>query len=81
MTTDVDRKDWDIYNGFNMSKGQSIMIDIGQGLSLMVGLPTIATWEDATRPKKPKRGTFGFNSTRESLEYFDGVNWMSAQMA
>jgi hypothetical protein len=55
-------------------------MDIGQGLSLMLGLPRINSWKTISRPKKPKRGTFGFNSKTNSLEYFDGSDWFSASM-
>jgi hypothetical protein len=59
----------------------SLMMDIGQGLSLMLGLPRIASWETRGRPKKPKRGTFGFNSQTNSLEYYNGSYWLAASMA
>ncbi len=63
-----------------VANNNSIFIDIGEGLSLMVGLPTISTWESDSRPKHPKRGTFGFNFKTSSLEYFDGKYWMQSQM-
>lgn len=56
------------------------LIDLGQGLSAMVGLPTIDTWETKKRPKNAKRGTFGFNSETYSLEYWDGTDWYAAAM-
>lgn len=55
-------------------------MDIGQGLSIMVGLPTIASWDTISRPKDAKKGTFGFNSQTTSLEYFDGSTWLAAPM-
>lgn len=64
-----------------MAKNQPLLIDIGQGLSLMIGLPTIASWKTKDRPKTPKRGTFGFNIDTKSLEYFDGKDWYSAKMS
>lgn len=64
-----------------MIKNQPILIDIGQGLSLAVGLSAISNWTTAERPKKPKRGTFGFNSDTNSLEYNDGSSWFQAQMS
>lgn len=56
------------------------MIEIGQGLFLMAGLPTIASWKTAERPKKAKAGTFGFNLETNNLEYWDGSSWLAASM-
>jgi hypothetical protein len=64
-----------------MAKGQSLLIDIGQGLSLMLGLPTISSWNTKKRPKKPRRGTIGFNMETNNLEYWDGSNWFGAPMS
>jgi hypothetical protein len=63
-----------------MPSNQQLMIDIGEGLSLMLGLPTIATWNSQNRPKKAKAGTFGFNSQTNNLEYYDGSNWYGGSM-
>lgn len=63
-----------------MAKNGNLFIDIGQGLSLMIGLPTIDTWESGTRPTKPVTGTFGFNVETNNLEYWDGVRWLGASM-
>ena len=63
-----------------MPKSQSLMLDIGEGLSLMVGLPTIASWDTRNRPKKAKAGTFGFNFQTNRLEYWDGSYWLEAMM-
>ena len=63
-----------------MAQNRSIMMDIGEGLSLIVGLPTIAAWNSNNRPKFPRRGTLGFNSETNSLEYWDGTSWLSAPM-
>lgn len=46
----------------------------------MIGLPKIATWNKATRPKKAKKGTFGFNTQTNNLEYWDGSSWYGAPM-
>jgi len=59
----------------------SLLVDIGQGLSLMLGMPKIASWKTKERPKKPKRGTFGFNSETNSLEYFNGNYWLAAPLS
>lgn len=64
-----------------MPKNSPIFVDIGQGFSVMVGLPTIASWKTADRPKEAKKGTFGFNSQTNSLEYYDGSNWLATPMA
>lgn len=63
-----------------MAKGHPLLIDIGEGLSLMLGLPTITSWESESRPSEPKRGTFGFNSKTGNLEYWDGSSWYEAPM-
>ena len=47
---------------------------------MMVGLPLLNTWETKSRPKKPKKGTFGFNTQTYSLEYWDGSAWYQSQM-
>ena len=55
-------------------------MDIGQGLSLMLGLPRLNSWDTNQRPKNARRGTFGFNSQTNSLEYFNGSYWLAATM-
>ena len=64
-----------------MPKANQLLVDIGQDLSLMVGLPTIASWDTSGRPDKAKRGTIGFNFQTNSLEYWDGAVWFKAQMS
>jgi hypothetical protein len=64
-----------------MAQGQQLVINIGSGLSLMIGLPRIATWKTAERPKQAKRGTFGFNIETNNLEYWDGSNWLASPMS
>lgn len=64
-----------------MAKSHSLLIDIGQGLSLMMGLPTINTWKTRERPKKAKEGTLGFNTQTNNLEYWDGSAWLAASMS
>lgn len=63
-----------------MASSQPILIDIGEGLSMMVGLPTIASWDNRNRPQKTKAGTFGFNVETNRLEYWDGSYWLEATM-
>lgn len=63
-----------------MANNSGLFINIGEGLSIKPGLPTIATWKTSGRPKNPKRGTFGFNSQTSSLEYWDGSDWFGASM-
>jgi len=64
-----------------MPRKTPLLVEIGQGLSIMVGLPTIAFWTTKGRPKKPKKGTFGFNSQTSSLEFWNGTTWLKAQMS
>lgn len=63
-----------------MAKNSPIFVNIGQGMSMMIGLPTLTTWETASRPKNPKKGTFGFNTQTYCLEYWDGNVWYQSQM-
>ena len=35
----------------------------------------IQTWTTATRPDDPVEGMFGFNTTTNQFEYFDGTKW------
>jgi hypothetical protein len=63
-----------------MAGNQTIMLNIGQGLSLIIGMPTISTWKSKARPRKAKSGTFGFNSQTNKLEYYDGKDWYEANM-
>lgn len=63
-----------------MPSNQSLLLDIGEGLSLMIGLPTITAWKTNDRPKKAKEGTFGFNIQTNKLEYWNGSYWLEASM-
>jgi hypothetical protein len=63
------------------NSANNIYVDIGPGLSMMVGLPRLTSWDIKNRPKKAKRGTFGFNSETYSLEYFNGDHWFTAPMS
>ena len=64
-----------------MAKDYPLLIDIGQGLSMMIGFPTVASWDTKSRPKKASRGTIGFNSQTKSLEYWDGSSWWEAPLS
>ncbi len=64
-----------------MAKNAPLLVDIGQGLSLMIGLPRIDSWNTPGRPKHVRRGTFGFNFQTNSLEYFNGSYWLAASMS
>ena len=64
-----------------MATNRPLFVDIGQGLSLMLGLPTVSTWETGNRPKDAKVGTFGFNSQTKSLEYWNGRRWLKVEMS
>lgn len=61
-------------------KNKQILLDMGQGVSLLLGYPTIASWTNKTRPKKARPGTFGFNNETSNFEYFDGNDWYSELM-
>lgn len=63
------------------TQGHPILLDIGQGLSLMLGLPTIPIWNEERKPVTPKRGTLGFNTSSQKLEYWDGSSWYEASMS
>ncbi len=63
-----------------MATSQQILIDMGEGLSMMMGLPTIASWKSKSRPKKARAGTFGFNTQTKKLEYWNGSYWLEATM-
>lgn len=78
----LDAKSQGLYNNSNnMPKNSTILIDIGQGFSIMAGLPTISSWNSASRPKNVRRGTIGFNVQTNNLEYWDGTVWFSAPMS
>lgn len=64
-----------------MAKKSQLLVDLGQGLTMALGLPSIASWKTGTRPKNAKRGTFGFNQDTRSLEFWDGEEWFRAQMS
>lgn len=64
-----------------MAKNSQLFINVGQGLSIATGLPTISSWDSETRPKNVKRGTLGFNTQTQRLEYWDGKKWFVAEMA
>lgn len=64
-----------------MPRNSPTFINLGPGLSMMIGQPKIATWKTADRPKKAKTGTFGFNSQTNHLEYWDGSAWFAASMS
>lgn len=63
-----------------MARPTRPIIAISQGLSVMVGLPIIPTWDSASRPKKGKAGIFGFNTETNQLEYWNGKAWFEAAM-
>jgi len=64
-----------------MARNKPLFVEIGPGLSVLVGLPKISSWNKQSRPKNPKRGTFGFNLQTKSLEYWDGKSWFTASMS
>jgi hypothetical protein len=64
-----------------MAKNSPLFIELGQGLSLMTGLPTVNSWDNENRPKKPKKGTLGFNTETYELEYWDGSDWYGVPLS
>ena len=64
-----------------VSTGSPILMNVGQGLSIMLGLPKLKSWKTKERPKVVTRGIFGFNSQTNSLEYFDGSSWFAAPLS
>jgi hypothetical protein len=60
---------------------QPLYIDIGQGLSMLVGLPTVGSWDNDGRPKNAKSGTLGYNTQTRSVEYWDGTDWFAAKLS
>jgi len=63
-----------------MAKNSPLFINMGSGLSMRIGLPLIISWDNENRPKKAQRGTFGFNTETQSLEYWDGESWYEIAM-
>lgn len=41
----------------------------------------ISTWTTATRPQNPVVGLFGFNTTTNQFEYYNGTAWKNLSMA
>jgi hypothetical protein len=62
-------------------KNTPLFVELGQGLSIMVGLLTLVSWNTTERPKNAKRGTLGFNLQTSSLEYWNGSSWFEASMS
>lgn len=63
-----------------LSKNSPTYISIGSGLSTMLGLSRVATWNTLGRPKTPKRGTIGFNTELKKLEIWNGSAWFSVSL-
>lgn len=63
-----------------MARSSQLLIEIGEGLSMVVGFPTISTWKNSGRPQRAKQGTLGFNEETGDLEYYDGESWFRASM-
>jgi hypothetical protein len=69
-----------LVTGAEFSKNAPLYINIGGGLSAMVGLPRIATWNTSGRPVNPKRGTFGLNTETKKLEVWNGSLWYNVSL-
>jgi hypothetical protein len=62
------------------NSNSALSMNIGSGMSMIIGLPKLSSWNTRGRPKKAKGGTIGFNWQTESLEYFNGTYWLSSKM-
>jgi len=63
-----------------MPSNQKLLIEIGQGLSLVIGDARLVAWTTNQRPKNPKTGTIGLNSQTDSLEIWNGESWLGAPL-
>ena len=63
-----------------MANRGPFLVDIGPGLSMMIGLPKITSWNTAGRPQEAKTGTIGFNFQTSNLEYFSRSRWLKLRM-
>nr|MBP9778921.1 hypothetical protein [Rickettsiaceae bacterium] len=61
-------------------KNAPLFMDIGNGLSTLIGNPRIPSWNNAGRPVNPRTGTFGFNFQTNNLEFYNGNSWMVVPM-
>jgi len=41
---------------------------------------SIPSWNTTGRPKKAKKGTFGFNVESKKLEFWNGTSWLGLPM-
>lgn len=55
-------------------------MEVGNGLSTLVGNLKIPSWNNAGRPANPSPGTFGSNFQTNNLEFWNGYAWMSSPM-
>lgn len=58
------------------SKNSNLYYNIGNDLSIMLGSPTLATWNTAGRPAVGKLGLFGFNTETGKLEVYKDGAWV-----
>lgn len=59
---------------------RSLAMDIGQGMSLLLGIPKLSYWKTSDRPKNAKQGTLGFNTQTNSVEYYNGSYWLATKL-
>jgi hypothetical protein len=59
------------------SKNSNLYYNIGNDLSIMLGSPTLPTWNNSGRPAVGKLGLFGFNTETGKLEVYNGSTWVS----
>lgn len=69
-----------LVTGPEMSKNLSMLVDIGDHLSVRVGPSRMATWNTLGRPTNPRTGTIGFNTQTNMLETWHGNSWFTAPL-
>lgn len=63
----------------NQTNGNIMIFAPGQGIVQFVGQDAIGlpSGDDSTRPLYPVVGYTRFNTARQSIEYYDGTNWLA----
>ncbi len=61
-------------------RNSPLFMEIGNGLSTIVGQQKIPSWNNAGRPANPAPGTFGFNFETNNLEFWNGNYWFTSPM-
>jgi len=56
-------------------KNQPFYLEIGDGLSMILGAPRMVIWGTNGRPQNPRLGEFGFNDELNQIEIWNGQEW------